>query len=83
MKTKVVRIYGMYCVIFKPVGLSVISKTIVRVSDGCIHYALWMGGSYGMDYLPGGKNYLGDTWADAMKALGIEEEVERPDDDCP
>jgi len=90
MNTKVVKICGTYCVLLTsprhgPYGtLKLNSFTVIRVEDdGLTHYARYSGVNNGSDYLPGGPLYLGDTWDAAMKSLGIDEEVERPDDDCP
>ena len=76
-------ICGTYCVMHGD------SFTVIRFEDnGRNHYAQFgrcpsRGWNHGSDYLPGGPLYLGDTWDEAMKALGINEEVEKPDDDCP
>ena len=58
------------------------SFTIVEVWDhstGKLHYARWIGnGNHGMDYLPGGSLYLGDTWVEALHAIGVHDDVAEP-----
>lgn len=51
------------------------SNTIICVLDtatGKEHYALWRGGVFAMDYLPGGILYLGDTIEEVYQSLGVE-----------
>jgi len=79
---KVIAIEKMFCVLLEPEDISSTptvtqrpeSITIIRVFDEQTrktHYARYIGVNHAWDYLPCGSLYLGDTWDEAMKALGV------------